>query len=107
MTAGRLDFVRRSGLVSVLVAELLWEPLRSGVVVGMVVSCFDLHYLGGVGCHGRREVIWAITVLGCSRECWECLALVACELHASVGRILAGIGSRIAGVFVEIEPRKF
>ena len=30
--------VGRSGLVSVLVAELLWQPLRSGVVVGMIVS---------------------------------------------------------------------
>ena len=38
VTAERPDLVRRSGLVSVLVAELLWEPLRSGVVVGMIVS---------------------------------------------------------------------
>ena len=34
----RQDFVGRSGLVSVLVAELLWQPLRSGVVVGMIVN---------------------------------------------------------------------
>ena len=38
VTAERPDLVRRSGLVSVLVAESLWEPLRSGVVVGMIVS---------------------------------------------------------------------
>ena len=42
VTDERQDFVGRSGLVSVLVAELLWKPLRSGVVVGMIVSWVPL-----------------------------------------------------------------
>ena len=93
-------------MVSVLVAEMPWEPLRSGVVVGTVASSFGLYCSGRVRCHGRREVIWAIAALGCPHECWECLALVASELHAMCWKDPCWVGSRIAGDFVEDELRK-
>ena len=65
-----------------------------------------LHYPGRVRCHGRREVIWAIAALGCPHECWECLALVATELHAMCWKDICRVGWRIAGDFVEDELRK-
>ena len=37
-----LDFVGRARLVSVLVAEMPWGPLRSGLVVSTVASSFGL-----------------------------------------------------------------
>ena len=54
----------------------------------------------------RLRAVLACTALGCPHECWECLALVASELHAMCWKDPCRVGSRIAGDFVEDELRK-